>query len=588
KQKLDIVDVVGNYVTLKKSGRNYKGLCPFHSEDSPSFMVSQELQIFKCFGCGEAGDIFAFIEKIEGVDFPQALETLADKAGVKLEKRSYNSTLDAQKKVIYEINHLTTSYYNFLLTKHNIGKPGLTYLKERRKLTDQTIRDFKLGYAPEAWDELYKALTKRGYKAEQLVAAGVALPRNNSQGFIDKFRGRIIFPLTAIDGKVVGFTGRTITDREPKYLNTGETAVFEKSHVIYALDKAKVAIKKLGCIFVEGQMDVISAHQAGITNVVATSGTALTVSQLTIISRYTKDLTFCFDADSAGEAAAKRGIALAEKEGFNIKVAIITKEYKDIDEFIQKDLASAKQALSEPIPAYDFLMTTAVKRYDKRSAIGKKKILEELVADFSQVTNKVLLDHYIKKISEELDVSEEVVSELLSKKTSAQKVNFAERPTLAVVSGKLPKNSSEEYILALLFKAPIDSQNSLLYKLEQADFTDESLQQIFSSLKKQLKSTKQFNIQEFIATIDQNLQEQVKELYLWDLGNLPEEPKSFAQEIQATFARVRRDTIQRELKNINAQIKQAEKEQDAKLLKELTKKFKEYSENLNTPYAEKN
>ena len=573
KQKLDIVDVVGGYVTLKKSGRNYKGLCPFHAEDTPSFMVSQELQIFKCFGCQSAGDIFKFIQEIEGVDFSQALQTLAEKAGVKLQKHDFNSKIDAQKKIIYEINHLTSEYYHYLLTKHAVGKIGLDYVKKQRQLSDITIRDFTIGYAPDNWDTLYKALIKKGYKPEDLVASGVVIPRSSGQGFIDKFRGRIIFPLTAIDGKIVGFTGRTIFNKDPKYLNTGETLVFQKSNILYALDKAKVAIKKEGCVVVEGQMDVISAHQAGITNVIAFSGTAVTGNQLKILSRYTKDITFCFDSDSAGESASRRAFELAEKEGFNINVVTIPKGYKDLDELIKHDVSEAKSVLANPIPAYDFILNTIIKKYDKTSATGKKKIMEELVYEFSRMTNQVLLDHYIKKIAEALDISESVVSELLTKKVTVSKYLPEEKPALA--GSNLPKKSAEDYALALLLKAPLDSQISLLYKLEAHDFTNPEFQAIYTSLKSHHDKADTFNVQAFIDTIDSNLKNLVSELYLWDLGDLFDEPKLFLQEINATFARIRRDTLKRELKNLTLQIKQAEAEGNTKLLKELSNKFKD-------------
>lgn len=584
KQKLDIVDVVGSYVSLKKSGRNYKGLCPFHSEDSPSFMVSQELQIYKCFGCGEAGDMYKFVEKIEGVEFGKALEILADKAGVKLEKTSLNAHQDAQKKLLYEINHLACEYYSYLLTKHDAGKLGLKYLKDKRGLSDKTIKDFRLGFAPESWDSLFKALTKKGYKVEDLVSAGVVVKGSNS-GYIDKFRGRVMFPLFSIDGKVVGFTGRTIADREPKYLNTGETAIFQKSNVLYALDKAKVSMKKEGCVFVEGQMDVISAHQAGITNVIASSGTAVTVGQLKIINRYTQDLVFCFDSDSAGEIAAQRAFELAEKEGFNIRVAVIPEGFKDIDEVIKADVNKAKSMIENSIPAYDYILIVALKKYDRNSAIGKKKIVESLIPVFSRLSNKVLLDHYTKRISEELNINENVVSELLSKKTSVHEYTpEVKQPENSPILTKLAKNSSEDYLIALLLKAPLDSQKAFLYKLESQDFASPRFQSIYTSLKSQCDNEKEFNIQSFIDTIDGNLKEVVSELYLWDLGNLSEKPTDYLQELNATFARVRKDTIKRELKNLTAQIKQAEAEKDSKILQTLTTRFKD----LQKLYAETN
>ena len=289
KQKLDIVDVINPYVSLTKSGKNYKGVCPFHSENTPSFMVSQDLQLFKCFGCGEGGDIFKFIQKIEGVDFHQSLEILAEKAGVTLEKSSYDKEAD-NRKVLLEINHLAALFFQFILLKHPLGKPALEYVKKKRKMDDETIRNFGVGYALDSWDTLYRALSKKGDTAKDIVDAGLAVARSNGSGHIDKFRDRIMFPLVDINGKVVGFTGRTISNKEPKYLNTSSTPIFNKSTFLFCMDKAKVHIKKAGAIVVEGQMDALTSHQFGISNVVASGGTSLTTGQLKVLSRYTTDL----------------------------------------------------------------------------------------------------------------------------------------------------------------------------------------------------------------------------------------------------------------------------------------------------------
>ncbi len=223
KQKLDITDVVGAYISLKKAGKNYKAPCPFHSEDTPSFMVSTELQIYKCFGCGEGGDMFNFVEKIEGVEFGRALEILADKAGVEIEQQNYDPN-SKKKSKIFEINQLTMEFYHHLLVKHPIGKQGLEYLTKKRKLNLDVINAFKLGYAPDKWDALYHFLTKKGFAEEDLDLAGVVIPKRAEKGFIDKFRGRILFPLIDISGKVVGFTGRDLVGRDPKVFKYSRNA----------------------------------------------------------------------------------------------------------------------------------------------------------------------------------------------------------------------------------------------------------------------------------------------------------------------------------------------------------------------------
>ena len=246
-----MVDVIGSYVNLKKSGRNYKAVCPFHNEKTPSFMVSQELQIYKCFGCGASGDIFNFVHSIEGVDFYRSLDILAYKAGVVLPKISSLDEKNNTKKKIYAINDLATRFYQYILLKNKVGKPALNYLIKDRGINTSSIKEFRIGYAPNSWDVLSKFLKSKGYTEEDLVLSGVAVKRSSGDGVIDKFRGRVVFPLIGLDNKVVGFTGRTVLNKDPKYLNTSETPVFHKSYFIFGLNLSKVEVKKEGAILLK-------------------------------------------------------------------------------------------------------------------------------------------------------------------------------------------------------------------------------------------------------------------------------------------------------------------------------------------------
>lgn len=576
KQKLDIVDVVGGYVSLKKSGRNYKGVCPFHAEDTPSFMVSSELQIFKCFGCNEGGDVFSFIQKIEGIDFPRALEKLADRAGIVLEKKALDPN-SGKKKILYELNHLTSEFYHYLLTKHAVGKVGLDYLKGKRGLTDQTIRSFMLGYAPREWDLLYKFLVKKKYKSEDILSSGLVIARSNG-GYVDRFRGRIIFPFTGLDGKIIGFTGRTVFDENPKYMNTSETLVFHKGSTIFALDKAKVSMKKEGVVFVEGNMDVISAHQNGLKNVVAVSGTSLTTDQLKLISRYTNDITFCFDSDTAGDAAAHRAISMAEALDFNIRALLIPQGYKDLDEYLVKNPKGTKNILDNAIPVYDFFLVSALKRNDKKQAIGKKMIMQELAPIFGRIKNPVTLDHYIKRISKELDLKEDTVLTMFKTPLDIQSSNTQEFEISSFIA---PKRSPQEYILALLMKAPLDTAQSVLYKLGQEDFPDDNIKSIFSALKSYFTDLKgSFRIGKFVPKLDENLRNIAQDLYLWDLEHIISESHILVGEIDRTFERVKKERIRGELKELSEKISQAETENDLSAVKKLSEKFKNLSEKL--------
>lgn len=582
KQKIDIVDLVSGYIEIKKAGRNYKGVCPFHAEKTPSLMVSPELGIYKCFGCGEGGDIFNFHQKIEGLDFSQSLEQLAERAGVKLPEKAVDPE-KTKKKILFKLNELSAKFYHYLLTEHKVGNQALKYVKDKRGLSMQTIGEFNVGYSPDSWDSLYKFLKSRNFKDEDMLAAGLIVKRKSGEGYIDKFRKRVMFPFVDISGNVVGFTGRVLDDGQPKYLNTAETLVFHKSSFLFGLDKAKVSLKQEGAVFVEGQTDVISAHQAGITNVISSSGTSITVGQLKLLGRYTKDITFAFDSDIAGLTAIHRAIELAEREGFNIQVAMIPEEYKDLDEMIVADVKAAKELLKEGVPVFDFFLVSALRRHNIMNPIGKKKAMADLIPIFSKITDPVMRDHYVQQIASELDITETVVASLLKDSDSdeAQEFLAVKAKTSEVSEFSVSKKSSEEYILALILKAPLDIAQTALYKLGQRDFTNPQLLEIFNSLKKYLVGRKRkFEVQHFIKRFDEDLKNIVDELYLWDLGSLSTNEDLIERELDSVFASLKKKTAKRELKELSVQIKQAELENNKKLLIELSQEFKELSEKL--------
>ena len=578
KQKLDIVDVIAGYISVKKSGKNYKAVCPFHSEDTPSFMISPEIQRYKCFGCGASGDVFNFVQEMEGIEFVDALERLAEKAGVKIEKKEFDTT-SKKKNVIFKINELTTNFYMYILTRHKAGKNALDYLKKQRKLTPKTIETFRLGYAPDKWDLLAGFLSKKGFSLEEMLLAGVVAKKRSGDGYIDKFRGRIIFPLIDISNKTVGFTGRDIVGRDPKYLNTEETLVFHKSNYLYSLDKAKVAIKKDGALFVEGQVDVLTAHQNGIENVLASSGTSLTQPQLKIISRYTTDLIFCFDPDSAGISATSRAVALAENFDFDISIAPIPDKFADLDDFIKNAKKEAVASLKNPIPVYDYFLAAAFKLYDKKTAYGKKQIIQYLLPLITKIKNQVTLDHYVKKISDETNIGEEAIrSSIRTGNFSDGKVEVIQTKVNQVIS---LKKSPEHYLLAILIKGNIDTISPLLYKLEISDFTIPETKELFGLLKNYVDGKpKEFDIQYIVESCTGSLKELILEMYLWDLGGIEVDQKAFAGELQAAVSRIKNNTVKRELKNITEQIKLAELEKNTRYVKELSEKFKNLSEKL--------
>ncbi|MCA9308013.1 MAG: DNA primase [Patescibacteria group bacterium] len=590
KQRLDIADVIGGYVSLKKSGRNYKGNCPFHGEKTPSFMVSPDMQIYKCFGCGKGGDIFSFIKEVEGVEFNQALKILAEKAGVTL-TQTYSDPNSEKKELIFKLNSIAAQYYSYILLQHSAGKEALTYVKSHRKLKPKTIEEFKIGYAPSQWGALYDLLVKKGYSPEIIEEAGLCSKKSSGIGYIDRFRNRIMFPLIDINGKIVGFSGRIFDpeDKGPKYMNTSDTLVFNKSAFVYGLDKARLSIKQEGAIFVEGYMDVISAHQAGLNNVVAVSGTALTQTQLKILSRYTKDLTFAFDSDSAGINAVFRAVDLAERDGFNLNITLFPKKYKDLDEYLQeKTKSDAKELFKNSLSVYDFFLLITVKNQDKNTAAGKRAIVNELSKLFKQLRDPITIDHYSKRVAEILNIDEHTIREAFTSgkvlETSfgieASSISTS-KDYFAVHTVKLSKESAESYMLALLLKADLDISQTIVYKLGQRDFTNPAIQDIFKELKEYLLGRKRkFEISHFKNRFKEETAELVSDLYLWDVSAVTDSEEIFLRELDTTYKRLKTVSLKRELKSLAEKIKQAELTNDAKALKLHQNKFKELSQKL--------
>lgn len=576
KQKLDIVDVVGQYVQLKKSGKNYKGLCPFHGEKTPSFMVNQELQIFKCFGCNEAGDLFSFVQKMEGYDFRQALENLAERAGVKLKEFSRNENAEGNKNLLYEINEVAKKFYKYILTKHPAGKEALSYLVDKRRLTQKMIDDWELGYAPNTWSTLRDFLVKKGYQEKDLLKAGVIVPDKFDRKSNDKFRGRIIFPLTGIDGKVLGFGGRTIFDREPKYLNTQETFIFHKETFLYGLNITRMEVKIEGAVVVEGYMDAISAYQAGVTNVVAICGTALTMPHLKILSRYTKDLTFCFDSDNAGVNATLRAIELCATLDLNPKVALLPKDCKDIDDVAKLGAEKVAQMIETALPAYDFVIKIVEARHDATSPIGKKKIMEEVCYFLAKSPNFVTKEHYAQVLGEKLNVSPDSVIKYLADK------NQADMQTVLNASVNLNNaKSPQDYLLALVMSQnALDKSKEILQNLKPYDLGFGQSASLYQKLFEFLEKSTDLTVKNLVDGLaDQDLVK-ARELALWDIGSLAQDEVRFTQELTETIKRVQKESTKRKMSQLTYQIKDAEKQGDAEKVAKLMQEFKKLSESL--------
>ncbi len=412
KSRLTVEEVISGYLQLQRAGRNWKAKCPFHNEKTPSFMVSPEKQMWYCFGCNTGGDIFTFVMKIEGLEFPEALKLLAEKAGVQLSNHSFENS--GKKSKALEILNVARKFYEECL-KIKSGKKAYEYLINRG-LTKNIIEKFQLGYAPDSWDLQSGFLKKKGFKESDIFAAGQTI-KKDSGGYYDRFRNRIMFPINNISGQTIGFSSRVMPgadESQAKYINTPETIAYNKSRVLYGLDKARSAIREKDlCVMVEGNMDVIASFQAGVENAAAASGTALTIEQIRIIKRYTKNIAFSFDADAAGMRAMDRGIEMALAEEINVSVVIIP-EGKDPADCVKNNPQLWIDSASNPRPIMEFYFDSVFSKYDRQEVEGKKKIAEELLNIISKISNKIEQNHYLKMLSEKLSIDEKAVFESLS------------------------------------------------------------------------------------------------------------------------------------------------------------------------------
>jgi len=578
RRKVDIVELISEHIPLRKAGRNFKANCPFHEEKTPSFMVSPERQIFKCFGCGEGGDVYGFLMKREGMEFGEALRTLADRVGVKL--KQYRPSREQQmKERLLEINHLASEYYHYLLKEHKLGKEALQYLM-KRGIRRASMRTFKLGYAPTEWEGLKNYLVKKkGYKLDELEMAGLVI--KGKRGYYDRFRNRVMFSLFDHRGRVMGFAGRVLDPKikEAKYVNTPETALYHKSDVLYGLETAKEYIKKANkAVVVEGELDAISSYQAGVKNVVGIKGSALTERQVELLKRFCENAALALDADVAGDAAARRGIELAEKAGLNVRV-IELKYGKDPDECAQKSSRLWKDSVKEAVPIYDFYISSAVERFGVKTPEGKRKVSEEVVGVLGRISNQVIKAHYIKKLAEKLEVSEEAVT---------AEVEKSRRPVVAkAVESKKPSKDQDktrqerltEYVLALVLQVD-DEVGKLVRSVEEKWLSEGAVKKVMKRLKEWTKKKRKWEVNRFVKSLPAELAGAVDAAYLTELGKKLQDSERLETELEKTMQELRKIVFKEEMGRLSEAIKEAEAKKDKKKLGRLQKKFVEVSREI--------
>lgn len=455
KQRLDIVELVSDYVTLQKAGRNFKALCPFHSEKHPSFFVFPAQQSWHCFGaCGTGGDIFSFIMKKEGIDFGQALRILAQRGGITLSPREAPSKAEDEKKErLFQINEAATEYYHHLLSSTKAGEAARSYL-ERRKVMPETVKKFRLGFSPDAWETIKDYLMGKGYTEKELVEAGLIIEKEEG-GSYDRFRNRLMFPICDIQGRVTGFGARVLDDSLPKYINSPQTPNFDKSSILYGLDKARSAIRKKNLVIVvEGYMDVLTAHQHDWQNVVGSMGTSLTDKQVEGIKRLTNNITLALDADLAGEEATLRGKAILAYSNAEANV-ILSPPGKDPDEVIREDPALWQKLVEQAMPILDFAFQSVISKVDINKAKDKSLAVQKLLPSIYEIKDPTQKFHYVEKLARALKIKTSDVEAALQQLKTARKRPQLSKPTeQSRLARQFVSSPIEERCLALLLQFP--------------------------------------------------------------------------------------------------------------------------------------
>jgi DNA primase len=576
KDRIDIVEFISNYVPLQKAGRNYKGLCPFHADTTPSFVVFPDGQSWHCFGaCGTGGDVFTFLMKKENLDFSEALRLLAQRAGISLAPRTEaEKAEDERRTLLHDINAAAAHYFHHLLLESSPGQVAREYLTGRQ-IADETMRTFQLGYALPDWEALSRHLINRGYQEADILAAGLTVERE-SGGYYDRFRGRLIFPIYDAMGGVVGFGGRALDDSLPKYVNTPQTPVFDKGSILYGVHMAKGAIRDEGAaIIVEGYMDVLMGHQHAFKNVVASMGTALTESQVRTLRRLTKSFILAMDADAAGEEASLRGLEVAKKHygvehrqspqiretyqhiwlkkyvDANIKVITMPSD-QDPDDVIRNDPEHWARLVEQALPLMDYYFQVAAVDKDLDSAEGKSALVHQLLPLVKEIGDGIERAHYLQKLAGLVRIDEKKLAAEMARSKPPGKAEVAEGELLPVFQ---PSPALENYCLLLLIRAP-----DFIYELEELtpdDFLAVENRSIFLALGDCLEGEEPFDIGRFRATLDPLLAQHLDTLLEVEAKRplLPDE--ELPGEIERSVSRIKDRNDRRELEQLQSLLRDA-------------------------------
>ena len=571
KSKLPVVDVVGETVALKRAGTVHKGLCPFHAEKTPSFIVTPDRETWHCFGCGEHGDIFTFLMRRDGLDFREALARLAEKAGVELSEHTARE--DRHRRRLREALEAAIGWYREVLLQAKQADRARAYLAERG-LSDETLERFGIGYALNTWEALTKRLRARGFTDAELTAAGLASPSNRG-GVYDRFRGRIIIPIRDASGRAIGLGGRILPDGEgPKYLNSPATALFDKSRTLYGIDLAKGAIRREKlAVIVEGYTDVMAAHQAGFANVVASLGTALTAGQVELANRYADAVALAYDVDLAGETATQRGL-LEELGPVVSKVRVIRiPAGKDPDELIRTDPDAWRRAVADAAELLPYFMQRAAGEVDMRQAQGRSGYTRRMLDLLRRLPDRVEQDSYVPQLAQLAGIDERVLREELARGGRPVPIRPAvdARPT---VDGEARLTPLERQALSLLLLSPTLTRE--IEAGERLPFRDESAQALGDAWRAAVASDPAPDLERFVAGLDAATADLARGM-LTSARARGARPDSSTdrEELRICLVRLRIERTEEQLDDLQALIRAASDDDSSTEIRDLEQRFQE-------------
>lgn len=575
RHSFDLVKVVSGYIDLKRSGRNYVGLCPFHQEKTPSFMVSPDKQIFHCFGCGQGGNVISFVMEREGLSFPETVKHLARQAGIRVPERELTPAQKKQEDLKGEIKkamELTAQLYHFVLLKREAGTRALAYLKSRG-VSEESIKKFSLGFAPNRWDYLVGFAAKKGISPDILQKAGLVSNRA-SGGYFDNFRNRIIFPINNLQGEVIGLGGRILGEGEPKYYNSPQTVIYDKSKNLFGLNQARRAIRDQGLsIVMEGYMDVIIAHQNGVDNAVASLGTSLTMEQAGLLRVQTGEVVIAYDADTAGQAATWRGLQVLKKAGCIVQIAELPTGM-DPDDFIRQKGAQAfqEEIIAKALPLVDYQLKKTREKYKgEQGTQGKISYSQEAVKILAEIENALEREHYILKLEEELSLPGDTLRREIRKQLQEKPHKITEKGKTNGIDKHVreqlnPADAAEKTIVSFILQKP-----ELLEVLAEAglgpkDFSN----QLYSDLMDKLMALHRRGEKVSVAKIFDYYQDKKTKEILSNLGMEAGIEESIEKKMLADcIKRIKLTKLNRERKNIEVKMQEMEKGKENERMNEL-------------------